>query len=103
LKQLGVEEMRAFRASWSDSANYATKNLERLRSFFRFCQQHEWITKNPARAVKAPRVKEKPTLPFFESGDGAHHQGLRSRTVCAYSANDSCPFCAQAIGAVGLI
>jgi hypothetical protein len=39
----------------------------------------------------------------FESGDGAHHQGLRSRTVCAYSANDSCPFCAQAIGAVGLI
>lgn len=67
LKHLGVEEMRAFRASWSDSANYATKNLERLRSFFRFCQQDEWITKNPARAVKAPRVKEKPTLPFSKA------------------------------------
>ena len=39
LKQLGVEEMRQFRASWTDSANYATKNLERLRGFFRFCQQ----------------------------------------------------------------
>jgi site-specific recombinase XerD len=64
LKQLGVEETRQFRASWSDSANYATKNLERLRSFFRFCQQDDWIGKNPARAVKAPRVKDKPTLPF---------------------------------------
>jgi integrase/recombinase XerD len=67
LKQLGVEEMRAFRASWSDSANYATKNLERLRSFFRFCQQGDWIAKNPARAVKAPKVKNTPTLPFSKS------------------------------------
>jgi hypothetical protein len=54
LKQLGVEEMRQFRAGWSDSPNYATKNLERLRSFFRFCQQDDWIGKNPARSVKAP-------------------------------------------------
>jgi integrase len=59
--------MRAFRATWSDSANYATKNLERLRSFFRFCQHDEWMTKNPARAVKAPRVKETPTLPFSKT------------------------------------
>src|SRR6185295_1699034 len=28
------------------------------------CQQDDWIAKNPARAVKAPRVREKPTLPF---------------------------------------
>ncbi|HWB16825.1 MAG TPA: hypothetical protein VG538_10495 [Vicinamibacterales bacterium] len=30
LKQLRVEQMRQFRATWADSANYATKNLERL-------------------------------------------------------------------------
>jgi integrase/recombinase XerD len=64
LKQLGVEEMREFRATWADSPIYATKNLERLRSFFRFCQHDDWIAKNPARAVKAPKVKDKPTLPF---------------------------------------
>jgi len=64
LKQLGVEEMRQFRASWKDSPNYATKNLERLRSFFRFCQQADWIGKNSARAVKSPRIKDTPTLPF---------------------------------------
>jgi integrase/recombinase XerD len=67
LKQLGVEEMREFRATWADSPIYATKNLERLRSFFRFCQQGDWIAKNPARAVKAPKSKDKPTLPFSRS------------------------------------
>jgi integrase/recombinase XerD len=64
LKQLSVEEMRQFRATWSDSANYATKNLERLRALFRFCMHDDWIAKNPARAVKAPKVTDRPTLPF---------------------------------------
>ena len=64
LKQLGVDEMREFRASWHDSPSYATKNLERLRAFFRFCQQDDWIAKNPARAVKSPKVHDNPTLPF---------------------------------------
>lgn len=67
LKQLGVEQMRQFRAGWKDSPNYATKNLERLRSFFRFCQQDDWIIKNPARGVKAPKVKDTPTLPFSKA------------------------------------
>lgn len=67
LKQLGVEEMRQFRATWTDSANYATKNLERLRGFFRFCMHDDWIPKNPARAVKAPKVTDKPTLPFSQA------------------------------------
>ncbi len=64
LKQLGVEEMRQFRATWTDSANYATKNLERLRAFFRFCMHGDWTAKNPARSVKAPKVTDNPTLPF---------------------------------------
>jgi integrase/recombinase XerD len=64
LKQLGVDEMREFCAGWHDSPSYATKNLERLRAFFRFCQQDDWIAKNPARAVKSPKVHGNPTLPF---------------------------------------
>lgn len=64
LKQMGVEQVREFRATWSDGANYATKNLERLRAFFRFCDQAEWIRKNPALAVKPPKSRLKPTLPF---------------------------------------
>jgi site-specific recombinase XerD len=67
LKQLSVEQIRQFRATWADSANYATKNLERLRAFFRFCMEDDWITKNPARRVKAPKVKPTPTLPFSDA------------------------------------
>lgn len=67
LKQLGVEEIRQFRATSTDSANYATKNLERLRALFRFCMHDDWISKNPARAVKAPKATDKPTLPFLRS------------------------------------
>jgi site-specific recombinase XerD len=64
LKQIGVPEMREFRASWSDGPTYATKNLEVYRSFFRFCVEADWLAKNPAVAVKAPKVTMRPTLPF---------------------------------------
>jgi integrase/recombinase XerD len=38
----------------------AQKNLERLRMFFRFCVDREWITNNPAAKLKVKvQVKEK--------------------------------------------
>jgi hypothetical protein len=40
------------------------------QSLYLFCSSYsgfDWISKNPERAVKAPRVKEKPTLPFSKS------------------------------------
>jgi integrase len=43
---------------------YATKNLERMRAFFRFCEQAGWVKGNPAAPVKAPKVRVAPTLPF---------------------------------------
>ncbi len=64
LKQIDVGAMREFRTTWDDGATYATKNLERMRAFFRFCEQARWIERNPAVSVKAPKVKASPTLPF---------------------------------------
>jgi len=64
LRQLTVDTLRQFRQSWKDSALYATKNLERLRAFLRFCQQAGWIKQNPATSVKPPKVTQSPTLPF---------------------------------------
>ena len=64
LKQLNVDALRHFRQSWTDGPLYATKNLERLRSFLRFCNQAGWIRENPATAVKPPKVTHNPTLPF---------------------------------------
>jgi integrase len=56
LRQLDVAAMREFRASWPDSPISATKNLERLRSFFRFCVDANWLETNPAAALKPPKV-----------------------------------------------
>ena len=64
LKQVSVDGLRQFRQSWTDSPLYATKNLERMRAFFRFCHQASWIKENPAKAVKPPKVTQTPTLPF---------------------------------------
>ena len=63
-RHLTVDALRQFRQSWKDSQLYATKNLERLRAFLRFCQQAGWIKQNPATSVKPPKVTASPTLPF---------------------------------------
>jgi len=42
------------------------KRLELIRGFFRFCVDSEWMQSNPAKAIKAPVVKQKPTLPFSD-------------------------------------
>jgi site-specific recombinase XerD len=66
LKQIDVDQLRLFRGTWEDGALYASKNIERLRAFFRFCHQAGWIPTNPALAVKPPKVHGRPTLPFSE-------------------------------------
>ena len=68
LKQIDVGAVREFRTTWDDGAVYATKNLERMRAFFRFCEQARWIDRNPASSVKAPKHKSEPTLPFSADG-----------------------------------
>ena len=64
LKQLDVDALRRFRATWPDSPITASRNLERLRNFFGFCLDAGWIPKNPAKAVRPPKTTQSPTLPF---------------------------------------
>ena len=66
LKQLSVDALREFQQSWGDSAIYATKNLERLRAFFDFCLDAQWVQRNPVKALKRPKVRHAPTLPFSQ-------------------------------------
>jgi integrase len=61
LQQLDVDALREFRTTWPDGPLSAYKNLERLRSFLSFCQQAGWIEKNPARALKPPKLSDKST------------------------------------------
>ena len=65
-KQLAVDTLRQFQITWDDGPLYATKNLERLRAFFEFALEAQWIERNPVNRLKRPKVVDNPTLPFSE-------------------------------------
>lgn len=67
LKELNVDTLRSFRKTWKFAATSSVKRLEYLRGFLRFCEESEWIERNPAKAIRPPKVVQKPTLPFEES------------------------------------
>ena len=64
IAEMDLENVRDFRASWPDHNLSALKKLERLRAFFRFCQDSNWVADNPARKLKNPKITQPPTLPF---------------------------------------
>ncbi len=64
ITEFNFEELRTFRGTWPDSPLTATKNIERLRSMFGTFHDYGWLPENPARKLKLPKVKQKPTLPF---------------------------------------
>jgi integrase len=67
LADLNVDTLRTFRKTWKFAATSAVKRLEYLRGFLRFCEESEWIERNPAKAIKPPKVTRKPTLPFEDA------------------------------------
>jgi len=66
-RSISVDDLRKFREGWKLSAISASKKLERLRSFFSFCEASGWVEKNLAKGLKPPTLRTVPTLPF--SGD----------------------------------
>jgi site-specific recombinase XerD len=66
LSQMNEPELRNFRNSWKLSPRTAGKHLERLKSFFRFCHDSQYIKQNPASKLKAPKVNDLPVIPFTE-------------------------------------
>ncbi len=55
-----------FRSQWKDGPIAASKKLERLRAFLGFCRDRNWIGENPAKKLKAPKFKQRPTMPFSQ-------------------------------------
>lgn len=64
MSSISVQDLRDYRERWELSPISSRKKLERLRTFFRFCQDSGWTRDNPARTLKAPAGKPQPTLPF---------------------------------------
>jgi integrase len=66
LNQLHEEQIRSFRNGWTLAPRTAGKHLERLKSFFRFCQDNKYLKESPAAKLKPPKVNDAPVVPFTE-------------------------------------
>ena len=71
LQEFNVEMARAFRSTWTLQNSAASKRLDYLRAFFRFAQDGGWVTDNPAKKLKPPKITAPPTLPFSRAEMGA--------------------------------
>lgn len=67
VEELDLARLGQFRSEWKDGPRSSLKKLERLRAFLRFCECREWIKKNPASKLKAPKVHDRPTLPYTQA------------------------------------
>ncbi|MGB8593785.1 MAG: tyrosine-type recombinase/integrase, partial [Candidatus Acidiferrales bacterium] len=67
LRELDTPTLTKFRASWKGRSGLADmKKLERLRSFFKFTQANGYTEQNPAAAIRSPKIRPNPTLPFSQ-------------------------------------
>lgn len=62
-----LDTLDRFRRTWSDGPRTALKKLERLRAFFRFAVDRDWLEKNPALRLSNPRVELRPTMPLSDN------------------------------------
>ncbi len=66
MKQYDVETLTKFRATWKSQHLSALKKLELLRTFFRFCEDRNWVAQNPALKLRNPKIEDRQTLPFSQ-------------------------------------
>jgi integrase len=59
-----VDFITSFRGTWKYGGLAALKHIERMRAFFRFCNERQWIDSNPAKSLKSPKIKVQPTMPL---------------------------------------
>jgi integrase len=64
LSALDVDALRLFRESWTVKSSTAIKELERLRTFYKFALDQDWLSKNPVLKIKPPKSSTAPTLPY---------------------------------------
>lgn len=67
LHQVSAEHVSRFRGRREMTPRTQRKEIEYLRSFFAFCIVREWTTRNPAKLVKSPIVKDSPVMPYSKT------------------------------------
>jgi integrase/recombinase XerC len=89
LTRLTVDFLRDFRDSLGHAPVTRLKKLETLRAFVSFCHASEWMSRNPAKAVKLPKVERPQVKPFtdeevqrlLEACDSFRGDGKRLRAM----------------------
>jgi integrase len=64
IKSLTVDEIAEFRESWTFGPTTAINTINRLRAFFNFCIDRDWVEKNPASKLKLPKILEIERKPY---------------------------------------
>jgi hypothetical protein len=64
LAELTATPLRQFRSEWKNNPLSASKKLQILRLFLNFAEDEEWISANPARKLKPPKVDSSEVVPF---------------------------------------
>jgi integrase len=64
LQSVSVDDLAKFRESWKLGNISVRMKIARLRSFFKFCIERDWIEKNPAKTLKLPKEIEIERKPY---------------------------------------
>ncbi len=64
LSAITVETIGEYRAQRKVAASTQRKEIEKLRAFFTWCVDRNFLPGNPAKKVRLPQVEELTTLPF---------------------------------------
>jgi integrase len=64
LRELDVPTVRSWISSWKGAPTTRHNQHQRLRTFFRFCNDQGWIPDNPAKKIKNVAPDQEETLPF---------------------------------------
>jgi integrase/recombinase XerD len=64
LNDFDLEALEAFQAEGTEGALTRVKKIGQIRAFFGFAFERGRIESNPARLLRGPKVRPRPTLPF---------------------------------------
>lgn len=64
VRDVTIEHLRDFRQTWTCSAMTSARRIDRMRTFFRFGVDSDWIANNPATRLRAPVVRPNLRMPF---------------------------------------
>ena len=64
LQQVDQALLRKWRATWTCRASTHQLRITKLKTFFRFAVDANWIEKSPAAQLRAPRERSQPTMPL---------------------------------------